>query len=341
MIVSLLALIIISLVGIKFGKNVAFDGYISKDRSNAVKGIFILMVFLSHIKGYITASGYAYQGVGDWAFQLFFKFIGQLMVVMFLFYSGYGIMESITRKGESYVKAMPRHRILGTLLNFDVAVCFFLVVNLLLHNEVSVKQFLLSLVGWKSVGNSCWYIFVILICYFVTWLCGSLIKDRRVLCGGVFAMLTLVAIGLYYVKDPWWYNTIWAYPAGMFYSINKGKVEKMANRRYPLLLGLLSLAFVMVYLIPFEAIGFRTNLLSVVFALLVVVLTMRIKIGNSILRWCGEQLFPMYIYQRIPMLVFATLMPSLVANYPLVYIAISLLVAVFLTFCYRYIRISL
>ena len=51
---------------------------------------------------------------------------------MFLFYSGYGVMESIRKKGEAYVVAMPRHRVAGTLINFDVAVLIFLVVDLLM-----------------------------------------------------------------------------------------------------------------------------------------------------------------------------------------------------------------
>ena len=43
--------------------------------------------------------------------------MGQLVVVMFLFYSGYGIGESYKKKGVNYVQQMPVHRILTTLLN--------------------------------------------------------------------------------------------------------------------------------------------------------------------------------------------------------------------------------
>lgn len=342
MILTLILLLLLCLYGIQFGKNNAYKGYISKGRSNAVKGVFILLVFIGHIKNYIVDAGYEYHGTGDTVFQTFFNLIGQLVVVMFLFYSGYGVMESIRKKGNVYVKAMPKHRVLNTLLNFDMAVCFFLVVNLLMGKEVTVQEFLLSLVAWGSLGNSNWYIFAILVCYFATSIIARFAKTEKTLLRGVFLSLTIVAWGLMLVKESWWYNTLWAYSTGMFYSTNKTKVEDLANRKWALVTGILLVLFCAIYVIPFSAAGFKHNALSIVFALLVVVLTMRIKIDNKVLQWCGEKLFPLYIYQRIPMIVFAAVLPAWMLNVqPLVYIGICFLSTLVLTYFYRFIKISL
>ena len=342
MIVTLIVLLLICIYGIKNGRKYAYEGYTSKDRSNAIKGIFILIVFISHIKNYIVDAGYKYQGIGDTVFQTFFSLIGQLMVVMFLFYSGYGVMESIRRKGETYVKAMPKKRVLNTLVNFDLAVCFFLVVDLLIGKEVTVEKFLFSLMAWDSLGNSAWYIFAILACYLLTSIISRFAKTETMLLGGVFISLTIMALGLVFVKESWWYDTLWAYPTGMFFSIYKKNIDDLADRKWWLAIGILLFLFCVLYFFPFDVAGFKHNAMSVVFAFLIVVLTMRIKIDNKALRWCGEQLFPLYIYQRIPMIVFAAVLPAWMLNeHPLVYIGICFLSTLVLAYLYKFIRISL
>ena len=90
-------------------------------------------------------------------------------MVLFLFYSGYGVMESIIQKGETYIDRFPRHRLLQTLLNFDVAVVCFFFLNLALGIPMSFKQVGFSMIGWESIGNSNWYVFVILYCYLVSF----------------------------------------------------------------------------------------------------------------------------------------------------------------------------
>ena len=90
------------------------------------------MVLVSHASQYVSDAGYAYSG---WSDALFLKAVwlfGQLIVVMFLFFSGYGVMTAVRNKGEAYVRAMPRHRILSVLLSFDIAVACFALVGLLL-----------------------------------------------------------------------------------------------------------------------------------------------------------------------------------------------------------------
>ena len=143
------------------------NGYLSFDTTNAVKGIFILLVFIAHIVPYILNSGADVMGGG---FGFIHNRIGQWIVAMFLFYSGYGIMQSIMKKRNSYIADIPVKRIFNTLLNFDIAVLVFIVVALLMGTPLTIPQCLLSLTGWETVGNSNWYIFVILVCYSLTFI---------------------------------------------------------------------------------------------------------------------------------------------------------------------------
>lgn len=162
--------------------------YLGREQCESVKGIFILLVFFSHFMGYVRQTG----GV---AFDMP---LGQLIVTLFLFYSGYGVMESIRTKGAAYVREMPKRRILTTLLNFDIAVLAFIGVDLLLGQSLTAKQCLLSLVAWDSVGNSNWYIFVILLCYVAAWMtrdalkCHERVSGKTPGLGGVVGMVSVM-----------------------------------------------------------------------------------------------------------------------------------------------------
>ncbi|MBR5505641.1 MAG: hypothetical protein IKV73_04980 [Clostridia bacterium] len=61
--------------------------YLSRDVTTSIKWIFILMVFFSHFNSYVQYT--------EWLARIYtipFHLIGQGMVTMFLFYSGYGVM---------------------------------------------------------------------------------------------------------------------------------------------------------------------------------------------------------------------------------------------------------
>lgn len=141
--------------------------YINKDSTQVINGLFIWLVFLAHFAQY---SPYVRNYVG--------QHLGQLIVVMFLFYSGYGCMMQYKAKGTDYLRNFHKRRILTTLVNFDVAVLLFVVVGLLLGKSYSLKQVALSFVCWDSVGNSNWYIFAIILCYAAFWLSFNKIAPK-------------------------------------------------------------------------------------------------------------------------------------------------------------------
>ena len=141
------------------------EDYISPKSSNAVKGIFAVIILYSHMRGYIVLG----ESFWDKSFEIILKHIGQLMVAMYLFYSGFGIMESVKRK-PGYIQHFPRKRILKTLIHFDIAVACYLLLNLLLGTAYPFSDYLLCWIGWESIGNSNWFICVILLLYCITYL---------------------------------------------------------------------------------------------------------------------------------------------------------------------------
>ena len=335
----LLFVLLLIVFSIKLEKN---DNYCSKDQCNVVKGVFILLVFFSHACQYIIKNGYDFHLWGDSIVPVYKSFMGQLIVTMFLFYSGYGIAESITRKGKTYVNQMLAKRIFPVWINFCIAVFAFAIMNLILSINMEWKQFFLSLICWKSIGNSNWYIFIILLCYINAYVAFKLLYHckysevaNRI--GGfiVFIMCLIGMIILSYYKQSYWYDTILCFPAGMLFSSYKEKIEPFISKNYYLFLIVLLLSFILLKNTNLYLHGFVKNIEAVVFSMIIVLMTMKIKIDSPALNWCGKNLFPFYIYQRIPMIILAKYMSGgILFDYPLLFMVITLILSLVIILLY-------
>jgi len=287
-----------------FGKEFNRE-YLSFEQTQTIKGFFIILVFIKHFNSYVS-----YQRFRDVLCGMSVDILGQLIVTQFLFYSGYGVMESIRKKGKPYIQSIPRRRVLPTLFRFDCAVLLFAVLTVWKGEAISLKRFLLSLIGWDSMGNSNWYIFAILALYLITYISFTLCSDER---KAVLSSFGLVCTGIFVlaywnIKQVYWYDTALCYVLGMAWSLYGSKIEKLftSNRAvYLLLVALLAAAVICLTPYEYEALG--SSVRTCLFALFVLAVTMRVRLKNRILHWCGTHLFPLYILQRIPMIIFQKL----------------------------------
>lgn len=131
MFLAFILLIIVAFCGAQFAPpGRLHTDYCSKATTTAVNGIFVVMVFFRHLNTYLQVSA-ADPLQKQWVTVN--GFLGQLIVVSFLFYSGYGIFCSIEKKGTPYVRRMFPHHFLRLFVHFDVCVLLFALVNVLLH----------------------------------------------------------------------------------------------------------------------------------------------------------------------------------------------------------------
>ena len=327
-------------VGIKVSKRGTFHAeFTSKGQCNAIKGLFILMVFISHSMVEIRDCGYGFDGIADsFGLRIRNEFM-QLIVVMFLFYSGFGVMESITLKKEEYLSLFPRRRLLTVLLNFDIAVVLYLILDLVLGIAVDGKQVFLSLFAWESLGNSNWYIFVILFCYLVTFIGFVMFKKNAQLALGFVAFMVFAGmVGLSYCKPFWWYDTMLCYPFGMLLSMHQERLVAIFKKNYwPILISCVAV-FMVLHMANLPGLhGLTYNVKSMVFAFAIVLLTMKVKIGNWFLYWAGVSLFPLFIYQRIPMIAIRELAGEIwICNNPYLFVSLCFGITVAITISYKY-----
>lgn len=158
--------------------------------------------------------------------------------------------------------------------------------------------------------------------------------------------VTFVALILQHMKPPYWYDTMVAFVAGVAYGMWHDKVETMLKRSDTIYFAMLGLCAIVVlwgdnipWIRNFHIVNFGIR--CVAFSLAIVLATMKIELKSNMLRWVGEHLFPIYIYQRISMLAFVSLDPQAFVTWRCwLYFLASVLATYAITLAYPLIHIS-
>lgn len=327
----LLFIFIISIIGMNIFIKGFNKDYLNKDNTTRVNGIFILIVFFSHFKNYI-------EKINLESSKLMYYIVihlDQLMVTTFLFFSGYGVHQSIIKKKKDYVKQMPKKRILIVWINLIIAVLTFMIFNLILGIHIDLKTNILAFSGWTSIGNSNWYIFVILFLYLFTYLSYYVfnMNDKKAIISvWIISIIFILFLNIY--QEDYFFNTILCYPLGLSFSSHKKDIEKIVlknNKNYFICLLTILVSFLIVR--KYSLINvFYYELMAMFFVLLVVICMMKIKFNGKILNWFGKNLFWFYTLQRLPMIGFGRI--EYFNNNPYIYFIACFVVSIILIMIY-------
>lgn len=279
---------------VKCGAN---QNYMAPSNTLAIKGFWVIVVFFSHYSSYVELSGKA-----DLPFIWINSEIGQICVVMFLFYSGYGIWHSYQNKA-NYIKTFLKKRFFPTWVSFAICVLLFLIENMFLGIRYNFVDILFSFTGWNSIGNSNWYMFVTFALYILFFLCFRVFDNKNKKFGlTVYTALCLglVAI-LYFTKESWWYNTLLCFPAGMWYAALKNRIDDLLfkrNKNYVLILILSIVLLAGTYFLQ-QWHGVFFIIYAICFCIFTVVVTMKLTFNSKPLSFIGKHVFSIYILQRL------------------------------------------
>lgn len=307
----LIVLLVLILSGVRFAEpNRFFDDYCSIQQTNAIKGIFMLLVLLSHCMDYFPLEA------ADLWVEKMSEYLRQLIVVPFLFYSGYGIMESIQKKGQDYVKSIPVNRCLRTLLYADIAVISFAVLYWLQGRTITIKRFLLSLIFWDKIENNTWYFFVIICLYFLTYIAFRIFGRNRYIAACMTAVLSIpLFYGLIATKSIIWYNTFFCYHFGMWYSLLRSPIERIVMRNDLFYCIALLLAFLAYTLFRHFGSFYYFIICGCWLMTVIVGLTMKVKINNPFLQFVGQHLLAFYAFHRLPMVLTRSMEMDIVSKF--------------------------
>lgn len=299
---------VLFLIGVKFASpKEYFEDHISLQKSNALKGIFVVLVFFRHAAQYLSL---------DAGYEKYFCYIdswlGQMIVTVFLFFSGYGVLESIKKKGKAYVMDIPKHRAFRVWIHFCMALLLFLALQLAIGKRVTLKRFVLSMLCWESIGNSNWYIMAIIISYMIAFVAFFLFESDYKKAVVLATILTCIAVAVLMPFRPSrYYNTLLCFPMGLWYSLYGEKWEaylKGKQIRYISVTAVCMAACMITNLIrQLNVVFYETAAVSFVGCILL--LSMKICLDNRFLRFMGGHVFGIYILQRLPMRFFIKVVP--------------------------------
>ena len=119
MILYVVLVALVALQGVKLRLRSFNEDYLSKNDTDAVRGIFILLIMASHFVQYVELS----TTLPDLLYLRLRGFLGQAVVTCFLFYSGYGVALSASRREKNMSVPCPADAFSLRCLSMTVPCC--------------------------------------------------------------------------------------------------------------------------------------------------------------------------------------------------------------------------
>lgn len=191
--------------------------YISLNTSAAFKGIFTVMVLLSHLKASVTLFNIGILGTALSAF-------GYLGVSGFFFLSGYGLCTSYRTKKEGYINTLLQRKWLPLYLINILFILLYTLRDVLCYRFVSRFKLMQSFFIFKTVVDKGWYIQVQCLLYLVFFAAFKFFKSDRlkILITFILSAVYIAVCGLLGL-DSTWYETVICFGLGVLYSYTSYK----------------------------------------------------------------------------------------------------------------------
>ena len=318
---------IIALSGLRF--RVPYTKILSKKDTTIINAIFVLCILFSHSSQYICLDETSFLNS---LYRHFQNFHNQWVVATFLAFSGFGVMSQIKSEkngGGGYVLNFPRKRILKTLFNFDIAIIIYMILNLMINNSYTPLEYVGSLIGLTSIGNSNWYIFAILFMYMVSYIAARIFKDnyKRQAMAVILGMVIYIIIMEFTGMPSRFISTISCYPLGVCLSLYKNEVIELFRKKKWISILVLLILLGATYKLRYN--DYIMNFASCIFVITIVWVVTFFEIKSKILYFIGQHAFSIFILQRIPMLIFNNY--GIFENTSYIFVIVSLFITIVLS----------
>lgn len=282
-----------------------FNGsYLSVTTSNAYRGIFALVVILHHL-AQRTTGGYLMPD---------FTRIGYLAVAVFFFLSGYGLQKK-NISDESYSRGFLIKRIPTILIPYVIMCILYWVTYALLGDVRTLSSTWNSFIKYGDpIVWFSWYVVSIIVFYLAFYLLMKIFRRHHLgtILGGIAYFFVYVFVCRKLSFGFWWYSTALLPVLGIAWATYERQILKFIRKSYFVLLPLLLLAFValslykwpLYWLIPSVWTELTlTIILSLLFVVTALLLSLKLKVGNKILDFLGSISFEIYMTQGLSMLL--------------------------------------
>lgn len=188
--------------------------FLSANNLLPIRGVMAVAIILHHMSER-TSGGRLFP---------FMVHMGYLIVAVFFFLSGYGLMIQFLKKGEGYLKGYWKSRVFYVSAVFAFASLIYSIYHLI------VGDFTPSL----TIAANSWYMVVQILLYIIFW-CAFKIAGKRYSIGilFVFAMQTLMVIVMRMIALPGiWYMSNYAFVLGLIIAWKKDLIDRIIQQRF-------------------------------------------------------------------------------------------------------------
>ena len=269
---------------------------LTPEASNLLRGLFAIAVVYHH----------TYQMAGCGIMYPVFTRVGFLCVGFFFFISGYGLMKRHTADA-TYHKSFLCKRLPAILLPFTLANFIYWLFHLLRGTSYSILDFAAGITRGAPIAANSWYIISLLLCYLFFWCSMRLFRNRYgyvVFSNALFCVVyTGVCIRLGFGSE--WFKSIAAYPVGLLWALCETPVLERIKKTWLLWLAVAAVllaSFMLAQMLygnlsaPPVAQAILSNLTIISFISCLVLVVLKLRLGNQLLAHLGKLSLEIYLY---------------------------------------------
>ena len=291
--------------------------FMSLDQTRLIQAFACIGIILHHVTQQITSYGTYNKGP-----VTLLNYTGFLFTALFFFFSGFGLVTSLMTKPD-YLDSFLYKRLPSVLIPFWVINALGVLLQTFVYGvHTTLSQALCQVFGITLINSNGWFIVEIVIFYLLFYVLMRLIRNRDV----ALILLSLAVIAfivycfhqghdpqgrqIHWFRGEWWYNSTIAFLPGLWFARFKDKLTCFLNRFYVLLLPLFAVLTIVMLQLSIDYVKrggyYQTELTlypsapplalrtlitqsaaCIAFVILVVLLQMRISLGNRALSFIG------------------------------------------------------
>lgn len=299
---------------IEFGVS---DEFMSKEYTTSLRGVCALAIMLCHIR------------ITNFAPLNVFNYLGNPIVGIFFFLSGYGMLTRIKKCGiDNYMNGFILKRCVPLFVEYIFVWIFYFVCMFLVSGNFNFLK--------EIITPHSWFIIMIEVLYIVFYIGYKLFKDNLkglIIFVTIFELALIIALSAFGV-DECWYLSLLCFSGGMIYSV----VNLNKKRTLPLIFGFGALAVVATgaeyvlsdkpKIIVLWALIYNVSVLALAIVALSVGRYVRFK--NPVFELCGKMSLEIYLFHGVFQYVFKEIKP--IYNNSLLYGAMIILCTLLMSY---------
>lgn len=261
----------------------------------SLRGIMALFIIFHHLS----------QNIAEDSLLKLFANAGYLVVAVFFFLSGYGLMSKVLQMGKEYLKGFWTKRIVKILIPcFTLSIIYFIYNIVCMGLGEAFRLIKINVLVGGLIANG-WYVTAILYFYILFYFSFRFVKKDT------YGLVILFFGSILYIKGclilelgEWWYNSCLAFAVGAIYKKNELYLKNVSGRAAKWFIMVLFFLFIfakrMTMLLETGDLSFLFTILSsTVFAVFSICIIEKKEIDNVFFDFLGKISFEFYMTQGV------------------------------------------